>query len=384
MHPATPHSELPSWLSPRTRIWAEENRAVLNAIYSAFHGSGSWPDPVQLERELRASGMRIGLVSSLDNLPPELGSHQTYPSRVRLSLLGLGCVPAARRLLQRYLAVVHLAIERYDQPEQPNRLSRADVAARLDIGSVETDRLSRLILDDGIWSGSGTADPKAWDFEIDPRVTRFENDDEVDAFLARLAEQRRTSKPTFDTTAIAATVQVVTAPSPDTAHTGLVTGNGKYLSPILVLLSVVGIGANISGVVAAPLPFVVAVSVSAVTAAVLHRKLLVSPPSGRAVGVVVVAGLVGGAATAVIAGFDDDSARGPVRYFVRPTQSLLIRRSETPSPGARQFADGPLADGDEIFVQCTTKSGWVKLTDGTFLPAREVRKEALARSPRTC
>jgi hypothetical protein len=44
------------WLDPQARSYATDHLDTLESIYEAFDDAGAWPDPVDLQRKLRAGG----------------------------------------------------------------------------------------------------------------------------------------------------------------------------------------------------------------------------------------------------------------------------------------------------------------------------------------
>lgn len=181
---------LPSWLPPGIAAWVRTSGEVLDEIYAAFERDGAWPAPGALQRRLFAEGRRLRVVSMVETMPSSLGSRTHSPDEVRLFLFGLACVSAARPLLERYAATLALALERYARPDEPARLSRADVAAHLHLDDVAMDQLSIVLLADHPFLGSGQADLAGWDFEIDDRIVDFGDVNGPDQLLAALAKQR--------------------------------------------------------------------------------------------------------------------------------------------------------------------------------------------------
>jgi hypothetical protein len=405
----------PDWLPPGISDWVRDYGPVLDRIYAAFHGSGNWPDPVQLDRELRSQGVRLPVVAAVGEMPRELGWREWSPPRVRLTLLGLACVPGARSVLTRYVEVLYLALERYDEPEQESRLTRREMVQRLRLGTEEADRVSSLLVDDCPFLGGGMASVNAWNLEIDWRITTFEGVESVDDFLRRLADQRQISPrrrvemsntdrspspgPVQDTTANASSREIAREPEARGAVPAEATESGRQAAPHAVassmigagaaLLLVVAIGANLAGVLTAPWPGIVGVATAGLVAAVLHRWLLRPQPSLRAVGAVLAAGALA-AGIAWVIGRNSDDNGGPRRYFVHPTEAPFLRRSEGPSRDARRLASAPLGDEDQVVVVCIARASdgsgpWAKLVDGTFVPLDQLVPEARSdRSPKNC
>lgn len=152
--------------------------------------AGEWPDPVQLQRQLRARGSDLDLLAAVENMPRLLGWCEWSPAQIKLSLFGIGCCPASHWLLERLVEVVDLALTRFDHADSPNRLNRADVDEHLQLGQPAADRLSALILHDPFLLGGGDAGQEAWDQTIHESVLRFGGAETPDELLLRLAKLR--------------------------------------------------------------------------------------------------------------------------------------------------------------------------------------------------
>lgn len=207
---------VPAWLSPELAAWVRQHGSVLRDVFAAFEREGAWPAPGGLQRSLLAAGRRVRLVSAVEAMPAALGSRTHAPDEVRLSLFGLGCVPAARPLLDGYVAILELARARYLRPDEPARLSRADVAPRLDLDENAMDLLSLIVLADHPFLGGGQAGVRDWELDIDDRIVDFDGVGRPDELLGLLAERRRLGG------APSATFPVTTAtvPSPSAVYRG--------------------------------------------------------------------------------------------------------------------------------------------------------------------
>src|SRR4051794_8522780 len=134
----------PRWLPPEVRAWAAKHAEVLEAIYAAFERDRRWPAAGALQRELLAGGRRIRLVSTVDDIPPALGNRTHSPDEVRLSLFGLGCVAAARPLLDDYVAVLVLAAGRGMRRGHGHRIAGGGRQERHGRGGQEGDHDASL------------------------------------------------------------------------------------------------------------------------------------------------------------------------------------------------------------------------------------------------
>lgn len=249
----------PDWLPPETAAWARRHLAVLEAIYDSFDRTGEWPDPVELQRTVRAAGMRLPLARIVTQMPPELGQRWYGPDRVVLSLFGVACCPAARTLVDAYFATLQLALVRHDSPALANRLTREDVVVNLGLDQTQADRLSTLILADCPFLGSGDSGLHSWDREIDERVVEYDHASTADEFLELVALQRWPQR--FRLGAERAVHEPV-PPQPSEApgpSSSAARAAEPIVSPLTASLLVLGLGANLLAVVLAPLPFAAAV-----------------------------------------------------------------------------------------------------------------------------
>jgi hypothetical protein len=208
---------IPSWLPDEAASWLRESHELLDEIYAAFDRDGAWPAPGALQRQLLAAGRRMRVVSMSEAMPSWMGSRSHSPDEVRLSLFGLGCVNGARPLLEQYAATLALAQDRYAQPDEPARLTRADVAERLKLEPRALDRLSVVLRADHPFLGSGHGEVDSWDYEIDDRIIDLDDIDGPDELLERLAEQRQLAVPPFMSAAGAPSVPAApeTQPAPE-------------------------------------------------------------------------------------------------------------------------------------------------------------------------
>lgn len=268
------------WLPPMERAWVDAHAEVLRLVFAEFEATGSWPDPVLLERRIRGSGNRADVVKAANSIPPALGRRDYQEPRFLLTLLGLACVEDARKLLERYVATIRLALAVYDDPEQPRIITRDTVRSALAIDGADLDRLSQLLLDVGNpFSGGSTAANGDWTITIDERVVEYDDVYEVDAFIRMLAHVRL-AQPRGGVAPSLRPEQLVRSSS----FTGAAQAAGATGSLAATLLAIV----------LAPLPWKVAAAAAVIGSAVVHRRVF--GPSGSwswRAGVVAVAATAG-------------------------------------------------------------------------------------------
>lgn len=184
-----------SWLSPQAQEWVDLYGYFLDGVWTRFEADGEWPDPVDVQRELRAADRSRRVTQALDRMPQFFARREYAPPTLALTILGLGCCDGARGLLEQYLAVAKLALERFDSPTLPNRLRREDVAAELELSSDETDRLSIALGQYAPFLGGGDVSIEKWDREVSPQAEEFEGVEDVDDLLEALARKMRVADP---------------------------------------------------------------------------------------------------------------------------------------------------------------------------------------------
>lgn len=179
------------WLPTVEGRWVRDHPEVLAEIARAFIEAGEWPDPVQLDRQLRSEGRRLDIVKTASSLPNYLGRYEQHQSRVVLTILGLACVPEASELVGQYFAVLGLALEVFDDPSREAKLTDGEVQARLALDENDMTILSQLLLDAGNPFAAGAqASEGHWTIQIDHRATEFDPAKNADEFITLLAEMR--------------------------------------------------------------------------------------------------------------------------------------------------------------------------------------------------
>jgi hypothetical protein len=225
------------WLTPTLRAWVGHHGAALDAIVAAFVRDNAWPDPVELERGLRAEGDPAGVLAAVTTMPRALGWRDHSPSRVTLTLFGLACVPRARSLLEALLNTMWVALARFDDPSVPAILSRGDVATELGLDDDAMNVLSLILLGPGnFFLAGGNANLDEWRLAIDERVVLYQDVDGVDGLIRQLAAERLNSPP----------LELAPATVDSLARPMAEEQNGLQ-SVLVVAAAVLGLGADAAG-----------------------------------------------------------------------------------------------------------------------------------------
>jgi hypothetical protein len=252
-------------------------------------------------------------------MPRELGTRHHDPDRIVLSLFGIACCRGAQPLLKRYMQALKLALQRHDQPELPNVLSRSDVVEALSIGPVEADRLSKLILLDAPFLAGGDAGVDSWSLDIDERIVAYEHAEDVSEFLLQVATERATPAPSLTPNYPShdATAGLPVAPGQTSELRAAKSSRvdkadadpapprpGREGVPAVVtaVAVVAAAAANIVSLAVAPLPLALGAAAASLAAAATHRKLLRPQPSAVAMGAVLAIGGVVAISTWLIGG----------------------------------------------------------------------------------
>ena len=300
----------PAWLPGDVARWAHAHGEGLDAIYSFFDRFGEWPNPVELQRQLRAAGKRIPLARLANEMPAELGRRTYAPDEVVLSLFGIASCAGSKELLDNYFGALRLAVDRHDQPKRANRLGREDVVAALSLNEHEADRLSKVLLADCPFLAGGESDLRSWDREIDERVVEYDDVSSIDEFLIRVSRQRWPTR--FTSAPPVAPPSSRDSPSSAAADTATPTSSAatdaarsedEGPSPTSAALLVLGFGANALAIVLAPLPLAVGMAVATLAALIVFWRW----PRLRlwlAASIIVLAGLAAGLGVVVVVGGD--------------------------------------------------------------------------------
>lgn len=353
----------PEWLAPPLAEWAASHVDVLDSIYDRFEETGEWPDPMQLQREMRAAGGPQALARTASAMPRELGHRDHSSPRVVLTLFGVACCQASGRLLNAYFTIFALALARHSTPTVNNRVTRGDINALLN-DPLLTDRVSRLILADCPFLAGGSADLEEWDLAIDERIVDYEDAGDPNELLAAIAGERGlvalppqpdSSPPDIEATP-PASADVGPGPSGPEAHT-------RLRNMLATVATIVGVGL---GVAVASLPLgLAAVSAFLATIAVLLWRPGVS--TGQATVSILAVATLGAVVgllldssdpppltaqlDAIVAQADDEGQYPADRRTIQlhadsPRSHLFVLEDESDRPGGipREFASPPSAE----------------------------------------
>ena len=361
-----------SWLPPQARDWVDLYGYFLDGIWTRFEQDGKWPDPVEVQRELRCADPSRRVTQAMERMPPFFTRQEHVPPEISLTIFGLGCCDAARPLLEQYLDVARLALQRFDSPALPNRLSREDVVAELELSAAEADRLSVVLNRYALFLGSGDVSVGSWDREVHPQAEEFEGIEDVDHLLDFLARKQRLADLGQ---APSVPVPFATSPAPAPAPPQSSDSFEEKLKLAGTLTSAT-VAVITLALVLASSPSALGLALVGFFGGLATALMLLRQRPVWGVGLIVALTAIGGLAGMTL---DSEGSSGPFQYFVASTgeEAVVIPRIE-PNSEAPMSRDHVLGSGSSVQVECimSNREGrWAKLVDGTFVPARLLAPE---------
>ncbi len=186
-------SQEPDYLPAHIVAWAQERQQSLDLIVSTLLETGEWPTTKGLTRELARAGKPVPLASILQDIPRPLGFVENGPGRIVLLLPCLRLVPGAEALLDGFVTLVKLGLERYRGEDEPPEITRQDIADVIQ-GEIQQRALSEIFLREAPFYGSGTGGPDdEWTREVTDEIVRFWDVVTADDYLRIRTEQLSTS-----------------------------------------------------------------------------------------------------------------------------------------------------------------------------------------------
>lgn len=132
-------------LSPGSRAWASQHHDLLELIVQELQATGRWPSPELLTRKLVRLGKVVLVEDVVCGMPRVLGASECDPERVVLSVFGLRCTEAGASLLDGFLQVLRVAIERYRSDEEYPLITPEDVATIADFVGANRRGLREIV-----------------------------------------------------------------------------------------------------------------------------------------------------------------------------------------------------------------------------------------------
>ena len=172
--------------------WAAEHRELLELIAEEFQATGSWPAPEPLTRKLVRRGRPTPVDDIVWRMPRPLGWVEHNPDQIVLSQFGLRCTEAAVPLLEGFVQVLRIAIERYDTDDENPVITREDVASIASSTAANARALEEMVLREAPFFGEarGGLDDD-WVRGISGGVVRYWHADTIDEYLRQRASELR-------------------------------------------------------------------------------------------------------------------------------------------------------------------------------------------------
>jgi hypothetical protein len=174
--------------------WAVAHLSTLQAIFRTFARDADWPQIEPLQREMDRDGLDIDLVSELQQMPPSLGGGR-IPSPAHLTVRGLRAVPQATGLLDGFMAVIRLAVERYHGEEPEPTVTEQDLRA-LGLTGREAVLVAQVVIGEGWPFAGGSSDASGhWTRNVGRELRYLTGARTVDEFLEVQATLRYGPQP---------------------------------------------------------------------------------------------------------------------------------------------------------------------------------------------
>ena len=172
--------------------WAAEHQPLLELIAEELQASGSWPAAEPLTRKLVRRGRPTPVDDIVWRMPRPLGWVEHNPDQIVLSLFGLRFTEAAVPLLEGFVRVLRLAIERYDTDDENPMITKKDVASIAGSTGANARALVEMVLREAPFFGEARGGlDEDWVRGISGGVVRYWNADTIDQYLRQRASELR-------------------------------------------------------------------------------------------------------------------------------------------------------------------------------------------------
>ena len=127
--------------------WASENHELPELAWDSLQKSEGWPNARLLNRT-HFKTKRQDYWELARTMPPQLGRLDLQSDRVLLTPLALSFVPPAWDLVQAFVNLVRLAVERFEDPDLESTISEGEFASALHVDQATASLLTELALID--------------------------------------------------------------------------------------------------------------------------------------------------------------------------------------------------------------------------------------------
>lgn len=193
------HVKDPDYLPEDVLEWARNNRELLDLVVAELLRTGDWPTTTGLTRDLARQGRPLPLSTLLRDLPRPLGFVENHPGRIVLLLFGLRVTSDGQRLLDPFVALLKLGIERFQGPDDPPQVTRADLRSLLGSQDDTAERaLGEIFLREAPFYGQRTGGPDdEWNAEVTDLVVTYWDVQTPDDYLRIRAQELAGASPHY-------------------------------------------------------------------------------------------------------------------------------------------------------------------------------------------
>jgi predicted nucleotide-binding protein len=156
------------------RLWVAEHADLLQTIWAKFDSDGEWPNVKGLQRELFGTPLEFDADELGRSFPPPLGRVDVSAGKIILGPRGLAVVPAAEPLLRALVALVDVALDRYEDTSRDPEISGREFEGLLGIDARRARQLEEILtLDAWLLRPAGGAIGEDIRLAIDDSAVRY-------------------------------------------------------------------------------------------------------------------------------------------------------------------------------------------------------------------
>jgi uncharacterized protein (TIGR02391 family) len=166
--------------------WAAEHQRFLEIIFERFDADSEWPALENLQRLLDRRGEDIDLIATARAIPIELGYFEMGAQRPTLKLRALAFVAAAGPLVESFVRVIELAVERYLDETGTPRITSKDLHELLGFDEQTVRKLGMLLENEPPFifgGGSGMITDPSWERDLARGIRELRGTNSIESYL---------------------------------------------------------------------------------------------------------------------------------------------------------------------------------------------------------
>lgn len=175
--------------------WAKKNQAFVEIVFERFNNDAEWPQLPALQRALDRLDENLVEPQNLDveaisrTMPVEYGIRDYSQQRVSLKVRSLATISTAIPLIEAFMRVVRLAVQRYLAEDGSPKLRSHDLTGELAMDGEIARRVAVLLDGEPLLLGGGTGmlTDVNWERDLAQSVRHFRNARDVGTYLAAQA-----------------------------------------------------------------------------------------------------------------------------------------------------------------------------------------------------